>query len=289
MLGREQREARGAVNPVDLEAEYNNRARVPEHPAIFERWKRDAAAFRAGHANAELDLSYGGSERTKVDIFWSSPAREARIALFIHGGYWRALDKSLFSHLAAGANARGIAVAMPGYDLCPAVTLAVIIEEMREAAGWLWRRHHRRLMAAGHSAGGHLAACLVATDWAARDLPADLVTTGLSISGLFDLAPLVGISANEEMKLDAAEARRVSPLYWELPPSARALDAWVGGDESGEFLRASRSISQAWGGKGIATRYVPVAGANHFTVIDPLADAQSALTGRLVELTRAIA
>jgi arylformamidase len=277
------------VNAVDLEAEYNNRARVPEHPAIFERWQRDAAAFRAGHANAELDLPYASRERTKVDIFWPSAARDAPIALFIHGGYWRSLDKSRFSHLAAGPNARGIAVAMPGYDLCPAVTVAAIIEEMREAAGWLWRRHHRRLMASGHSAGGHLAACLVATDWAARDLPADLVTTGLSISGLFDLAPLVGISMNAELRLDAAEARRVSPLFWQLPPRARALDAWVGGDESNEFLRASKAIAEDWGGKGIATRYVPVAGANHFTVIDPLADAQSALTRRLVELRHAVA
>jgi arylformamidase len=277
------------VDAVDLEAGYNNRARVPEHPAIFERWQRAAAAFRAGHANAELDLAYGGGARTKLDIFWPSPLRDAPVALFIHGGYWRSLDKSLFSHLAAGANARGIAVAMPGYDLCPAVSVAAIIEEMREAAGWLWRRHHRRLMAAGHSAGGHLAACLVATDWAARDLPADLVTTGLSVSGLFDLAPLVGVSMNEELKLDDAEARRVSPLHWELPPRVRALDAWVGGEESREFLRASQAIAEDWGGKGIATRYVPVAGANHFTVIDPLADPQSALSGRLAELTRAIA
>lgn len=276
------------MNAVDLEAEYNNRARVPEHPAIFERWQRDATAFRAGHANAELDLVYGGSARTKVDIFWPSPVRDAPIALFIHGGYWRALDKSQFSHLAAGANARGIAVAMPGYDLCPTVTVAAIIEEMREAAGWLWRRHHHRLMAAGHSAGGHLAACLVATDWAARDLPADLVTTGLSISGLFDLTPLVGISMNQDLKLDATEARRVSPLYWNLPPSVRALDAWVGGEESSEFLRTTRAIAEVWGGKGIATRYVAVAGANHFTVVDPLADRESALTARLVELTRAI-
>jgi arylformamidase len=113
------------------------------------------------------------------------------------------------------------------------------------------------------------------------------VTTGLSVSGLFDLTPLVGISINQELKLDATEARRVSPLFWDLPPSARALDAWVGGDESGEFLRTSRLIAEAWGGKGIAARYVPVAGANHFTVIDPLADPQSALTGRLVELARA--
>jgi arylformamidase len=277
------------LNAIDLEAEYNNRARVPEHPTIFERWQRDATAFRAGHANAELGLPYGAGDRRKIDLFWPTAARDAPIALFIHGGYWRSLDRALFSHLAAGANARGVALALPGYDLCPAVTVATIVEEMRAAATWLWRRHRRKLLASGHSAGGHLAACLVATDWRAlaADLPSNLVTTGLSISGLFDLTPLVGISMNQELKLDAKEAYRVSPLFWDLPPSALALDAWVGADESGEFLRASRTIADAWGTKGIATRYVSVAGVNHFTVIDSLADPASAMTGRLLELATA--
>jgi arylformamidase len=277
------------LSAIDLETEYNNRARVPEHPAIFERWRTDAAAFRAAHANAELGLAYGASERAKIDIFWPTPARDAPIALFIHGGYWRSLDQSLFSHLAAGPNAHGIALTLPGYDLCPTVTIAAIIEEMRAVAIWLWRRYGRRLTASGHSAGGHLAACLVATDWRARalDIPVNLVSAGLSISGLFDLAPLIATSMNEALKLDPAEARRVSPLFWDLPVTARAFDAWVGAEESGEFLRASRTIVDVWSAKGISARYVPVTGANHFTVIDPFSDPASALSLRLVELARA--
>ena len=107
---------------IDYEAEYNNRARVPEHPAIFIRWARAAEAFRASHPDAELGVAYGRSSREKIDIFWPAAGREAPIALFIHGGYWRSLDPSAFSHLAGGPNAHGIALALVGYDLCPGVT-----------------------------------------------------------------------------------------------------------------------------------------------------------------------
>jgi arylformamidase len=275
---------------IDYEAEYNNRARVPEHPAIFARWTRDAEHFRSTHATAEFRLLYGRSEREHIDLFWHSAKRDAPIVLFIHGGYWRSLAPAMFSHVAAGANPRGLAVALAGYDLCPDVTIATIIEEVRDAAVFLWRRHGRKLVACGHSAGGHLAACLLATDWKARapDLPADLVTAAISISGLFDLTPLVSVSMNADLRLDAAAARRVSPLFWEIPPGARAFDVWAGGKESGEFLRQSRAIAEAWGKKGVATRYFEVAGADHFTIVDPLSDPKSAMTERLVELARSI-
>jgi arylformamidase len=275
---------------IDYEAEYNNRARVPEHPAIFARWTRDAGNFRASHANAELRLPYGESPREHIDLFWPAEKRDAPIVLFIHGGYWRSLEPAMFSHVAASANARGLAVALAGYDLCPDVTIERIIDEVRDAAALLWRRHGRKLVACGHSAGGHLAACLLATDWKkrARDLPADLVPAAFSISGLFDLTPLVDVSMNQDLMLDAAAARHVSPLFWEIPAGARVFDAWVGGKESNEFLRQSRVIAETWGKKGVATRYVEVAGADHFTIVDPLSDPKSAMTERLVELSRSI-
>jgi arylformamidase len=274
----------------DYEVEYNNRARVPEHPAIFARWTRAAENFRANHADAELRLPYGGGEREAIDLFWPAAKRDAPIVLFIHGGYWRSLAPAMFSHVAAGANARGLAVALAGYDLCPEVTIARIIEEVRAAAAFLWRRHGKKLVACGHSAGGHLAACLLATDWRKRapELPAGLVPAAFSISGLFDLAPLVHVSMNEDLRLDAAAARLASPLFWQIPAGARALEAWAGGQESNEFLRQSRTIAEAWGQKGVAARYVEVAGADHFTILDALSDPHSAMTERLVELARSI-
>jgi arylformamidase len=275
----------GATAMIDYEAEYNNRARVPEHPEIFARWARDAAAYRKTHPNAELGLPYGESPRQIVDLFWPEAGRDAPIALFIHGGYWRSLEPAAFSHLAAGANAHGVAFAAIGYDLCPAVTIATIIDQVRGATAFLYRRHGRPLTVSGHSAGGHLTACLVATNWKKVDagLPADLVRAGLSISGLFDLSPLVHTAMNQDLKLDAASAAQVSPLFWEVAPG-RTLDAWVGGDESGEFLRQSVEIAETWGQNGVITEYVAVPDANHFTVLDPLADPASDMTRRLARL-----
>jgi arylformamidase len=272
---------------VDFEAEYNNRARVPEHPEIFARWAAASAAHRKSHSNAELGVSYGKSPRQIIDLFWPSASRNAPIALFIHGGYWRSLEPSSFSHLATGVNAHGIAFAAIGYDLCPAVTVATIIDQVRAATAFLFRRHKMPLVASGHSAGGHLPACLIATDWKreSADLPQDLVRAGLSISGLFDLAPLMDTAMNNDLRLDPVSAANVSPLFWEVAPE-RTLDAWVGGAESAEFLRQSREIANVWGEKDVATAYVAVPGANHFTVLDPLADPASTMTERFAALTR---
>jgi arylformamidase len=272
---------------IDYEVEYNNRARVPEHPQIFARWSGAAADFRASHRNAELGLRYGTGERQIVDLFWPGQGREAPIALFIHGGYWRSLEPTGFSHLAAGVNAHGTAFAAVGYDLCPQVTVETIIAQMRAATAFLHRRHGGRFAVSGHSAGGHLTACLVATDWKKIDpsLPADLVRDGLSISGLFDLAPLMQTGMNQDLRLDGESVPRVSPLFWDVAPG-RSLHAWVGGDESQEFLRQSREVATVWGDKGVETEYVAVPDTNHFTVLDPLADPDSAMTHRLVALVR---
>jgi arylformamidase len=280
----------GTLAAIDYEAEYNNRARVPEHPAIFIRWARAAEAFRASHPDAELGVAYGRSSREKIDIFWPAAGRAAPIALFIHGGYWRSLDPSTFSHLAAGPNAHGIALALVGYDLCPGVSVETIIDQVRAATVHLFRRHGRRLVASGHSAGGHLSACLVATDWKklGADLPDDLVPAGLSISGLFGLAPLMQTSMNQDLRIDAKSVERISPLGWNVALD-RIFDAWVGGDESSEFLRHSREIADVWSRRGVATRYVEVPSTNHFTVLDPFADPASEMCERLVELVKAYA
>ena len=273
---------------VDYEAEYNNRARVPEHAEIFARWKRDAAAYRErmkAEENAELGLAYGASPRQIVDLFFPEATGHTPLALFIHGGYWRSLEPATFSHISAGLNARGVAVAVAGYDLCPQVTIGQIIEQIRTACLFLWRRFGQRLMVYGHSAGGHLAACMVATDWRKLDpkAPIDLVPAGYSISGLFDLTPLIKTAMNVDLRLDDTEVARISPMYWPVT-RGRVFDAVVGGAESSEFLRQSRAVADDWRQRGIETRYEAVPGANHFTVIDPLADPGSAMTARCAAL-----
>jgi arylformamidase len=277
------------VAAIDYEAEYNNRARVPEHPEIFARWAREAENYRADAlkaGRAELGLSYGDTPRQYIDLFLPEAGEDAPLALFIHGGWWRSLDPSLFSQMARGLNARGVAVAVAGYDLCPNVSIAEIIEQMHRACAFLWQRFGRRVFIYGHSAGGHLAAAMVATDWPSLypKAPAALVPAAYSVSGVFDLTPLVGISINQDLKLDAAGARQVSPVFWPLKPG-RSFDATVGGLESGEFKRQSRLITDAWQ-SAAKTRYEEIPGTNHFTVIDALADPQSAMTARVTELAK---
>ena len=273
--------------PIDYEKEYDNRARVPEHPEIFARWQRETDVYRAASPGAKLGISYGPSPRQTIDLFpGKTAAADAPLAMFIHGGWWRALAPSMFSQMAQGANAQGVSVAVVGYDLAPTVSIATIVEQMRAACLTLWRTHRKRIMVYGHSAGGHLAACLVATEWKTLDpnAPNDLVPAAYAISGVFDLAPLPKISINADLKLDDASAHDVSPLYWQVP-IGRTLDAVVGGIESAEFLRQSKTIAEVWQGTA-QTRYEEIAGANHFTVLDPLTDPNSAMTRRVVELAR---
>jgi arylformamidase len=274
--------------PIDYEAEYNIRARVPEHPQIFAAWMRAAAAYRdetAGARRAELGIRYGASARQTVDLFFPPQGDAAPLALFIHGGYWRSFDPASFSHVARGLNERGVAVAVAGYDLCPQVGIAEIVDQMRHACLYLWRRFGRSVLVFGHSAGGHLAACMLATDWkaVAPEISVDFVPAAYSISGLFDLDPLVGITMNQDLRLDPAQARRVSPLFWPAP-AGRTFDAVVGARESSEFLRQSRVIADTWSKVGVATRYEAVPATNHFTVLDALTDADSAMVGRLAAL-----
>jgi arylformamidase len=271
---------------LDLEAEYNNRARVPEYPEIFAAWERDAAAYRAARSGrAELDIAYGPHPRQRIDLFRADRTDDSKpLIIFVHGGYWRSLEKSMFSHLAAGVNTHGFDVALPGYRLCPEATLPEIIEDVRAACLFLWRRLARRIVIAGHSAGGHLAACMAASDWVAADAPDDLVRHAFAIAGVFDLTPLLATSINESLRLDGATARGVSPAHWPVPAGV-ILEAWAGAEESSEFRRQSRLIAERWAA-GATTRYVEVPGANHFTVPAPLAEADSDMTRTLVRLAR---
>jgi arylformamidase len=270
------------VSGVDYEAEYNNRARVPENPALMAGWAKDAAAYR--RQNSPRVMRYGPGSRNTIDFFAGDG--QGPIVVFIHGGYWQALDGSSFSHCASGLNAHGVDVAVPSYDLCPQVSIETIIQQMRAAVHEL-AQLERPLVISGHSAGGHLAACLLATNWPAFDasLPRDIVIAAYAISGLFDLVPLVETSINKALGLDGASARALSPLLWK-PPVQGTLDAVVGERESGEYHRQSRTIADAWGAAGLATRYGTVANANHFTAIAPLTEADSPMVLRLKALAR---
>jgi len=270
---------------IDYAAEYNNRARIAGGDEILARMAKGSADYRAlalARWPDDMNLRYGTTERQFIDLFRAESAGHAPLAMLIHGGFWRSLDPTHFSQVARGLNGRGIDVALAGYDLCPQVSIGAIVGQMRQACLYLWGRFGKRILVFGHSAGGHLAAALFATDWEHLGAPGDLVPVATGISGVYELAPLIHTPMNEDFRLDVAEADRLSPIYWH-PPTGRPFDLIVGDAESSEFLRQSRTLADVWGKAGVVTRY-EAPRANHFTVIEPLADPTSPMVERLAAL-----
>lgn len=272
---------------IDYETEYNNRLRVPEHVDIVPRWQQASAAYRSA-ARADLDQPYGPGERHRFDLFRAGGA-EAPLAVYIHGGYWQRGDRKDYAFVAQALNAAGIDVALPSYSLCPTVSVMDIVAELRLCLAAIWHKTGKYPVVTGHSAGGHLTAAMVASDWSkVAGVPADLVRAGVAISGVFDLSPLIPTSINDLVRFDAASARAASPLFWPPPPKGRTLVAAVGGAESPEFLRQSQEITDTWRRASLDTECLIVPGANHFTVVDELTRPTSALFIKVATLARQV-
>ncbi len=265
-----------------IERGYNNRAACPDHPQWFERWALESEALRK-RSQARLDLRYGVAPRQTLDIFAAPRPRGS--LLFIHGGYWRALDKSQHSFVAAPLIDRGITVAVMNYDLCPAVGIPDIVEECRQAVAWVMRHGAEygmppeHLVLAGHSAGGHLVAMLMATDWTSYGLSQQVLAGGVAISGVFDLEPLVQASLNTDLRLDTATARAMSPIHM-APACAVPLLLVVGARETSEFLRQTQLLWDAWPGcrPRDASGPLLVPERHHFSVLSELGDPASELS-----------
>lgn len=271
---------------VALDAQYNLRARVPEHPEYFWRWAETSAKIRE-HLDAHLDLAYGDGAKETLDYF-PAPTNAAPILAFIHGGYWQALDKGDFSYLAPAWIERGISFASINYPLAPDATMPEIVESCRRAI--LWLRHNAetlgadrdRLFVAGHSAGGHLAALLLATDWAGRGaLLADLVKGACSVSGIYDLEPIRLSYQNPILKLDRTTARAASPIH-EPPPRGKPLLLGVGEAETEEFLRQQESFASAWAAGGAEISAIVLPGRHHYAAVDCLCEPESPVFAWLI-------
>jgi arylformamidase len=261
--------------------EYNARAAIPEHSQIFARWAERSARTRASMV-CYLDREYGLSPAEALDIF---PARkgDGSALMFLHGGYWRALDKSDFSFLAPACVDAGVSLVVVNYGLCPNVTLEEIVRQTLRASAWMWLHgedygmDQDRLYVCGHSAGGHLTAMMMAALWPVYDprLPKDLFKGGLAVSGLYDLRPMMQVDfLRADLRLDESSALKLSPAY--LPPATRApLYTCVGGLESSEFKRQNQLLRTRW--RAVVGDDVAMPGFNHLTVIEELGSPASKL------------
>ena len=278
----------------EIDAQYDVEASVEDFSVTVDFFLSNSERVRR-KLKPELDIAYGPTAAEHLDLY---PARapDAPIHLFIHGGYWHSLSSREFSFVAEGLAEAGVAVAVLNYDLCPAVTMTEIVRQNRAAVKWLYenaRRHScdpERISVSGHSAGGHLTAMLMATNWAgAWGLPPDVVKSGCAISGLFDLAPFEHSWLQPKLKLNAGEIERNSPIR-HIPEAAGPLIVTLGGDESAEFHRQSQDFLAAWTRAGLEGAYLDLPGLNHFTVLEGYMDRRSPLCSailRQIEETRA--
>ncbi len=266
-------------SPAWFDAQYNNRARIPEHSTILTHWYDESVRARARHPGM-VERAYGAHATERLDVF-PAQAAGAPVLVYIHGGYWRALGKRDQSFVAPPFVAAGAMVVLPGYALCPVVSVEHIVLQMVQALAWVHRHAAEhggdpsRIVVAGHSAGGQLATMLLTCDWCAvaPDLPADLVKAALPISGLYDVEPLRHAPfLAPDLKLTAASARRLSPAL--MPAPRGVLATVVGGDESEEFLRQADLIATAWGPRTVIAAE-RVAHRNHMSVLQEIADPAS--------------
>jgi arylformamidase len=263
------------------EQEYNPRVRVSDPQRYFEAWAHRGAQTRA-NLPAVLDVVYGPDPREQLDLFRAPEARGT--VVFIHGGYWRAFGREFFSWVAEEFVRAGISVAIPSYPLCPAVRIANIVDSVSAALAHLQRTlltpaERRKTVLVGHSAGGHVSACLLAAARAGKiDATIDCI---VAISGLFDLLPLLGTDMLSGMGWEPAELHAVSPLYMAQPSGGDVLLA-VGGDESSEFHAQSKRFARAWAQRVIGLLHP--AGRNHFTVMDDLRQPDYELTRAVIAM-----
>lgn len=256
-----------------LDAEYNLRAAVPEHADHFAWYDQASEALRSARAATSLlDLAYGHSLRARIDLHRPDGEGPHPALVFIHGGYWQSQDRKRYAFLAEPFLASGIAVALLGYDLAPEVDLDTIVDQARRGFAWLWRQapglglHPERIAIAGHSAGGHLIATLLATDWTAEGLPAAPIVAACPISGIFDLEPIRGCYLNDVLALTPDQMRRLSPLHLPVRVSCPVL-VTVGGAETLAFLQQSAAFARRLERTRQPVSQHVAPGQDHFTIL----------------------
>lgn len=280
-----------ALDGPDLDAQYNNRERVPEFTEHYARWQPLCDQVLAEFP-CHRNVAYGASPREILDIVLPEGGGPHPVLVYIHGGYWMSRTKDDQTFIARAYAEAGIAFVLVEYDLMPDVRMADIVRQCRDAVAWVHAHagdygiDAGRLYVSGHSAGGHLTAMMAATDWGDHcGGPADMVKGGIALSGLYDLKPIQHSYLNDTLALTDAEVAANSPQLFDQVPALPVLVA-VGGTESDAFHHQSQNLVNTWNAKGADCRYLNPPGRNHFTILAEFADPESELARATVEMVK---
>lgn len=280
-----------------LDAQFDNRAKVPEFPEYLARFRAESESARSRFAaSARLDVAVGPSTIERIDIFPAPGKEPAPVMVFIHGGYWLALDKADFSFVAKGFVPHGITTVVINYGLIPAVRMDELVRQCRQAVAWVlanaadFGADPDRVAVSGHSAGGHLTAMAGATDWSGFTAPMVPVPVtarpmaGFAISGLHDLVPISRCYLQQSLGLTDDEVARNSPVRLAGPAEGAWL-ALVGGKEGPEYHRQSTELASRWTTDNPQVRSRIVAGHDHFSIVMALGDPEDPLTVQIAAQT----
>ena len=271
-----------------IDAQYNPLLTATDAADIVKRWEHSSARARK-HLTSHLGLRFGPTVDEYLDIF-PSKKPDASLHLFIHGGYWRRFTAREFSFVAPALVEAGVSVAVMNYTLCPEATVGEIVRQTRSAIFWLKENDSNydvdatHLTISGHSAGGHLLAMALSTDWQKTyGMNQDVIAGACAISGIYDLRPLPYSYLQPKIQLSWADVEHLSPIR-HIPDKAPALTVVAGGKETTEFIRQSRDFLSAWQDKGLRGNWLNVSDAHHFNILDGFEDSGSSLFKTIVEI-----
>ena len=269
-----------------INLQYLPRLTVPNVEEYFRSSAKRSARVRK-KISCDLNIAYGETPGQKLDVFPASD-KGAPVHIFIHGGYWRSLDKHFYSHVAGPMVAAGATVVIVNYDLCPEVRISDISEQLKRAVAWVYKNaakfngNRRKIYVSGHSAGGHLTGMLLATDWARETgLPNNVIKGSAPLSGLFDIEPHRHSQLQSDIRLTAKEAKAQSPMYLPAVVKSPVIVA-VGGGEPDLFHWQSLEYAARLRLQGIKAEYVSMGNDNHFDITDRLGNARDPLTKTLI-------
>ena len=255
----------------ELDRQYEHRSIVPDSDDFIARNEAESAQIRAA-AHGRFDVAYGSNPDQLLDIYPAAGDGLSPVVVFFHGGRWSRGDKTGNIESLATYNAAGIHFVSVGFTLIPNITMDGLIRQCRDAMVWLWHNARSfggdpdRFFVMGKSSGGHLAAMMVVTDWAAeRGMPANVIKGGLLVSGMYDLEPVRLSFRNGFLYLGEEMAMRNSPIH-HIPDGGCPLIVGFGSLETDEFQRQGRTFATAWAGRGLFCQLVEMAGRHHFSI-----------------------